>query len=143
VISHLLAKACKVARQAGVPLRAVQKANETDGCPDGLVEQLDDNATVLNALREGRAQVAAGTSWLWARTEMYQAVDILFIDEAGQSVLRMCLQYLRQPRAACFSVTLGSSINRSGAFIHLGQMDRPFAIYSAIEPRSSQSKVYF
>ena len=104
VISHLLAKACKVARQAGVPLRAVQKANETDGCPDGLVEQLDDNATVLNALREGRAQVAAGTSWLWARTEMYQAVDILFIDEAAQ----MCLaDVLAVSQAATSCVLLG------------------------------------
>jgi uncharacterized protein len=104
VISHLLGEACKVARQAGVPLRAVQKANETDGCPDELVEQLDDNATVLNALREGRAQVAAGTSWLWARTEMYQAVDILFIDEAGQ----MCLaDVLAVSQAATSCVLLG------------------------------------
>src|SRR5260370_1016762 len=78
VISHLLGEACKVARQAGVPLRAVQKANETDGCPHELVEQLDDNAPVLNALREGRAQVAAGTRWVWARTAGYQARDAAF-----------------------------------------------------------------
>jgi len=104
VISHLLGEACKVARQAGVPLKAVQKANETDGCPDELVEQLDDNAPVLNALREGRAQVAAGTSWFWARTEVHQAVDILFIDEAGQ----MCLaDVLAVSQAATSCVLLG------------------------------------
>jgi predicted RecB family nuclease len=104
VISHLLGEACKVARLAGVPLRAVQKANETDDCPDELVEQLDDNAPVLDALREGKAQVAAGTSWLWARTEMYQAVDVLFIDEAGQ----MCLaDVLAVSQAATSCVLLG------------------------------------
>jgi predicted RecB family nuclease len=104
VISHLLGEACRVARGAGVPLRAVQKANESDGCPDELVKQLDDNALVLNALKDGSALVAAGTSWLWARTEMHQAVDVLFIDEAGQ----MCLaDVLAVSQAATSCVLLG------------------------------------
>ena len=104
VISHLLREACNVARQAGVHLRAVQKANEADGCLDELVEQLDDNPPVVNALREGRALVAAGTSWLWSRSEMFQAVDVLFIDEAGQ----MCLaDVLAVSQAATSCVLLG------------------------------------
>jgi uncharacterized protein len=104
VISHLLGEACKVARLAGVPLRAVQKANETDGCPDELVEQLDDNPPVLNALREGRALVAAGTGWLWARSDMHRAVDVLLIDEAGQ----MCLaDVLAVSQAATSCALLG------------------------------------
>src|SRR6202030_3479761 len=104
VISHLLGEACKVASGAGVPLRAVQKANESDGCPDELVKQLDDNALVFNALKDGRALVAAGTGWLWARAEMHRAVDVLFIDEAGQ----MCLaDVLAVSQAATSCVLLG------------------------------------
>jgi predicted RecB family nuclease len=104
VISHLLGEACKVARAAGVPLRAVQKANETDGCPHEYVEQLDDNPPVLDALIEGTALLAAGTGWLWARSEMQRSVDVLFIDEAGQ----MCLaDVLAVSQAATSCVLLG------------------------------------
>ena len=35
-------------------------------------------------IRGGSAQVAAGTAWLWARPEMANSVDVLFLDEAGQ-----------------------------------------------------------
>jgi superfamily I DNA and/or RNA helicase len=82
----------------------VQKANETDGCPDELVKQLDDNALVLDAIKSRSALVAAGTGWLWARSEMHQAVDVLFIDEAGQ----MCLaDVLAVSQAATSCVLLG------------------------------------
>ena len=87
VISKLLQDICKAAQHAGIRLRAVQKANETDGCPDSMVTQVDDNEEVLNALASGAAQVAAGTSWLWAREDMANSVDVLFVDEAGQMSL--------------------------------------------------------
>ena len=104
VISHLLGEACKVARAAGVSLSAVQKANENDRCGDALVVQLDDNALVLDALNNRRALVAAGTGWLWARSEMHRTVDVLFIDEAGQ----MCLaDVLAVSQAATSCVLLG------------------------------------
>ena len=38
-------------------------------------------------LQTGAAQVAAGTAWLWARQEFIEAVDVLFVDEAGQLTL--------------------------------------------------------
>jgi uncharacterized protein len=52
-----------------------------------MVTQLDDNDDVLDALTSGVAQVAAGTSWLWAREDMANSVDVLFVDEAGQMSL--------------------------------------------------------
>jgi uncharacterized protein len=45
------------------------------------------NAEVLSALTSGRANVAAGTAWLWSRAAMMAAVDVLFVDEAGQMSL--------------------------------------------------------
>jgi uncharacterized protein len=87
VIGKLLQDICKAAQDAGVRLRAVQKANDTDGCPDSMVTQADGNEEVLSALAGGVAQVAAGTSWLWARDDMANSVDVLFVDEAGQMSL--------------------------------------------------------
>jgi uncharacterized protein len=45
-----------------------------------------DNAESLAALRAG-AQVVAGTPWLWSRQDYFEAVDVLFVDEAGQMSL--------------------------------------------------------
>jgi hypothetical protein len=53
----------------------------------------------FEALEKGEALVAAGTPWLWAPSEMTDALDVLFIDEAGQMSLQMCLLSLRPPEA--------------------------------------------
>src|SRR6185436_3562215 len=45
------------------------------------------NDAVVKSLQEGKAQVIAGTVWLWARPEMNDTVDVLFVDEAGQMSL--------------------------------------------------------
>jgi uncharacterized protein len=42
------------------------------------------NEQLEKALRDGELDVAAGTSWLWARTGLAGSVDTLFVDEAGQ-----------------------------------------------------------
>jgi uncharacterized protein len=87
VISNLLGEICGASNAAGVPVRIVQKPNDCDGCPNPMVKQVNDNEAVLDALRTGKAQVAAGTAWLWARPEMASSVDVLFVDEAGQMSL--------------------------------------------------------
>jgi len=87
VISNLLQYACSAARADNVQLNAVQKANDTDGCPDRMVEQLGDNDEILDALRSKTVRVVAGTPWLWARTDMANSVEVLFVDEAGQMSL--------------------------------------------------------
>lgn len=87
VISNLLQYACSTARAANIRLNAVQKANDTDGCPDRMVEQVNENEEILQALRSGTPDVIAGTPWLWARSEMANSVEVLFVDEAGQMSL--------------------------------------------------------
>ena len=42
---------------------------------------------MLTCLATGQASVGAGTTWLWARPEYRGAVDVLFVDEAGQMSL--------------------------------------------------------
>ena len=87
VISNLLIEVCRAAAEAGVPIRAIQKANDGDECEHRMVAQAKDNQAALNALTAGSAKVAAGTAWLWAREEMAKSVDVLFVDEAGQMSL--------------------------------------------------------
>src|SRR5260370_40828766 len=53
VICNLLQYACSAARADNIQLNAVQKANDTDGCPDQMVEQVGDNKEILDALRSG------------------------------------------------------------------------------------------
>ncbi len=58
---------------------------EADG--PSPVEMLRDNPDALQALRSGQVNVLGGTAWLWARPEFADAVDVLFVDEAGQMSL--------------------------------------------------------
>jgi predicted RecB family nuclease len=103
VITKLLDEVCHAARKAGVRLRVVQKPND-EGSQDPLVTLVTNNGEVRDALADRRAQVAAGTAWLWAREEMASSVDVLMVDEAGQ----MSLAYvLAVSRAAASLVLLG------------------------------------
>ncbi len=91
VITNLLDEACRTARKEKVTLRAIQKVGseggEDDVSKDASVTVTKTNGDVVGALGRGAANVFAGTSWLWAREEMIGAVDVLFVDEAGQMSL--------------------------------------------------------
>jgi uncharacterized protein len=87
VVSTLLRELCSAGEKLGIRLRVIQKANDGDWCEDSAVTQTESNEEVLDALTNGSANVAAGSAWLWAREEMTNAVDVLFVDEAGQMSL--------------------------------------------------------
>jgi uncharacterized protein len=93
VITGLLDEACEAARRERVSLRAIQKPDKEgdDASEDPLVTVTKDNAAVRDALAQRTANVAAGTSWLWAREDMAGTVDVLFVDEAGQMSLANAL----------------------------------------------------
>jgi superfamily I DNA and/or RNA helicase len=85
-----------------IQLRAVQKSDGADGCRNPAVTQLGDNqavSEVFDALKEDEGLVAAGTAWLWARIEMLNSVDVLFIDEAGQMSLANVLAVAQAARS--------------------------------------------
>jgi predicted RecB family nuclease len=87
VITNLLKGSCKAALERHETLKIVQKCDGDDGCEHDFVKILDDNKRVEQALANNEAQIIAGTVWLWARAEMANAVDVLFVDEAGQMSL--------------------------------------------------------
>jgi len=103
VIGNLLDEVCRTAAKNGIPLKAVQKASDGNQCQHAAVIAKD-NQGVLDALITGSAHVAAGSAWLWAREEMADSVDVLFVDEAGQMSLS---NVLAVSQAATSIVLLG------------------------------------
>ena len=75
----------KIARQRGVRVAIGQRSNDEPAYTDA--KHLKKNEEARDALADGSADVVGGTTWLWAREDMIESVDVLFIDEAGQMSL--------------------------------------------------------
>jgi predicted RecB family nuclease len=87
-ITNMLIAIDDAARARGQPYRALQKCDPGDDAAElDAVTTTSDAAGVGPAMQAGRYDIAAGTPWLFARTEMVDAVDVLFVDEAGQMSL--------------------------------------------------------
>ncbi|HEY6012400.1 MAG TPA: TM0106 family RecB-like putative nuclease, partial [Candidatus Limnocylindrales bacterium] len=84
VIGNLLAKALEAAEAEGIPVRAVQRGEAAQVLDHPLVTRADNPGQAADRLADGRANLAAGTSWLWTSPKLRDAVDVLFVDEAGQ-----------------------------------------------------------
>ncbi len=85
VIGNLLKAVLKAAEQEpNVGVRPVQRGDREQVVDDERVARGKDATDVRARLEDGRANLAAGTPWLWASSRMVGAVDVLFVDEAGQ-----------------------------------------------------------
>lgn len=84
VIGNLLRAVLKAAEAEGVDVRPIQHASAEQVLDDGRVMRAKDAADVRERLDDGRTNLAAGTSWLWASSKLIGSVDVLFVDEAGQ-----------------------------------------------------------
>ena len=87
VIQNLLQAVAKAASKKGQIVRLAHKHDEGEGDPPPPIAGLSGNEEPLAALQSGMADVVGGTAWLWAREEYTDAVDVLFVDEAGQMSL--------------------------------------------------------
>lgn len=81
-IHNLLEAIEQAALTRGVRFRGIKKSSGEDGyhSATGMIE----NTTKNEEVEEGSHQLIAGTAWLFAREALDQALDYLFIDEAGQ-----------------------------------------------------------
>jgi uncharacterized protein len=85
VIRNLLDEVVKASIETGTPVRSIQRVQK----------KADSTASIDFTLKNSDAltkvgstyHVAAGTPWLWAIPEAFEAVDVLFIDEAAQMSL--------------------------------------------------------
>src|SRR5262249_6853192 len=90
VIRKLLDDTDKMSAQSGIAMKLGQKVGDdreaAQDSADGVTE-VQDNAEALTLLKNGSINVLGGTAWLWAREDFARAVDVLFVDEAGQMSL--------------------------------------------------------
>ncbi|MFN8036147.1 MAG: TM0106 family RecB-like putative nuclease [Acidimicrobiia bacterium] len=86
-IGQLLRKVCDAAGREGVDVRGLQKCAEHQHCGEDVVPWTSDNGRMADAVAGRTANLLAGTPWLWSRPEMRGALDVLFVDEAGQMSL--------------------------------------------------------
>jgi uncharacterized protein len=88
VIGNLLKAVLKASeKELGVDVRPVQKGNRDQVLDDPRVTGIDDTGEIREWLDDGRANLAGGTTWVWANPKMRDGVDVLFVDEAGQMSL--------------------------------------------------------
>src|SRR5262249_53336929 len=86
VIRKLLQEVVKAAAEKEIRgVCCVQRWNE--GEPEPGIAVARKNEEIFTLLDGCSANVIGGTSFLWSRGEMLDAVDVLFIDEAGQMAL--------------------------------------------------------
>jgi predicted RecB family nuclease len=86
VIRKLLEEVVLAAKVDGIKdVRCMQKWKDGEPSQDIVAAESGDEA--LKALRMGTANVIGGTSFMWAPDTLSDAVDVLFIDEAGQMAL--------------------------------------------------------
>lgn len=83
VITALLDKVIAAANEKNITIRIVQKVSDDVDPSDSRWIKTDDNNAVADLLHKGY-NITAGTSFMWAREIFFQAVDYLFVDEAGQ-----------------------------------------------------------
>jgi predicted RecB family nuclease len=102
VIRNLLDAVLEAGREMKISVPCVQKIKtgaEKSDPPIPGIEEVTDNEGVLAALAAGTAQVGAGTAWMWSREDYAGAVDVLFVDEAGQASLANVLAMAQAARS--------------------------------------------
>lgn len=83
-IGNLLDRICGLAAEQRYRIVAIQKADSQQRCATRWVTCYSDPGDVVYALAAERINIVAGTSWLFARSDMTGSVDTLIVDEAGQ-----------------------------------------------------------
>lgn len=81
VISNLLMKVWEVAQESGLNIQMVQKVQPNPDNPPPWLESNDENYIQSTI---GKADVIAGTTFMWSKTPYQSSIDYLFVDEAGQ-----------------------------------------------------------
>lgn len=88
VIRNLLEEVVAAARENGLAdFRCMQKVTDKSETASPSIKETQDNGEALKTLQTGEIKVLGGTGWLWSREDLCDAVDVLFVDEAGQMSL--------------------------------------------------------
>lgn len=97
VIRNLIDEVIKVADKEGVSLQCCHKADDVYP-PQHRLSFAKKSEDLLQALGS-TVQVGGGTAWLWSRPDAFEAVDVLFVDEAAQMSLANVLTVSQAARS--------------------------------------------
>jgi uncharacterized protein len=86
-INNLLAAVCDYAGEVNAHVRVLQKADEAQRCQLPTVHCTNENGEVARRVAAREVDIVAGTPFLFAREELMDQLDTLFVDEAGQMSL--------------------------------------------------------
>lgn len=84
VISGLIEKVLKTAKEQNEHVNIVQKVTDQSDSSDQSWFLTQNYADIDAAMQNKSVNIIAGTSFMWSREEFSEAVDVLFVDEAGQ-----------------------------------------------------------
>jgi hypothetical protein len=87
VIRNLLDGVADCAGRHGDSVAIAHKCDEGDADAASRIREFNKPEEARRILDDGSAQVVGGTHWLWSRADLVGAVDVLFVDEAGQLAL--------------------------------------------------------
>jgi predicted RecB family nuclease len=92
VIANLLESIQRAAADEGRVVRIGQRIDGDDDAGDTFeIERIAKSDAVAPGLRAGSWDIVGATSWVWARADLEGALDVLFVDEAGQlSLATVC-----------------------------------------------------
>ena len=85
VIRNMLDGVVEAAEELEVNVQCIQKPKERQDDVDGITFVTDNAQLVLSLGTTG--QVGGATAWFWARADVQEKVDVLFVDEAAQMSL--------------------------------------------------------
>jgi uncharacterized protein len=86
VVRNLLDTVVKVAGKKGLPIQCLHKVSDLSEV-QGAVRETLKNEDVDQTIGRTERSVVGGTQFLWARPQLHEALDVLFVDEAGQMSL--------------------------------------------------------
>ena len=88
VIRNLLDEVEQQSARAREPIQIGARVKKCSDNPGPIREfDGDDNGPALSALAASELNILGGTAWLWADEAAENAVDVIFVDEAGQMSL--------------------------------------------------------
>jgi predicted RecB family nuclease len=86
VITNLLETVLDVAQKSGNSVECVRKVSDASPQPS-LIAEYKKNEDIDDIVQGAARTVVGGTPFLWARPELHERLDVLFVDEAGQMSL--------------------------------------------------------
>jgi superfamily I DNA and/or RNA helicase len=87
VIRNLLKGVVEAATEEKRSVRCLQRVKEKSVIPDPGIDEETDSKKGIAKILSGAYDVVGGTAWVWAKQDLFEAVDVLFVDEAGQMSL--------------------------------------------------------